>query len=35
MEISVRPFAESDLVRVRALHIRSFAELAQADHSGG
>ncbi|MEM8646897.1 MAG: GNAT family N-acetyltransferase [Pseudomonadota bacterium] len=34
MDIRFRPFAESDLIRVRALHIRSFAELAQADHSG-
>ncbi|MEM8685891.1 MAG: GNAT family N-acetyltransferase [Pseudomonadota bacterium] len=35
MEIRFRPYAESDLIRVRALHIRSFAELAQAEHSGG
>ncbi len=34
MEITLRAFTMSDLIRVRALHIRSFAELAQADHSG-
>ena len=34
MEITFRLFAEADLTRVRALHIRAFAELAQAEHTG-